>query len=68
MGFEIGPHSISPAWNFEKFPLGSGQADFRTYDAGHPSVFGEVQVSKQLLDRDLQQRTLGFRAGYLRWQ
>jgi len=28
-------------------------------------VFGEVLVSKQLLDRDLKQQTRGFRAGYL---
>jgi hypothetical protein len=30
-------------------------------------LFGEVKVSKQLLDRDLKQRTLGFRAGYLKY-
>src|SRR5437899_2934428 len=30
-----------------------------------PTVFGEVPVRKQLLDRDWKQQTRGFRAGYL---
>jgi hypothetical protein len=36
-----------------------------SYDPSHPTLFGEVRVSKQLLDRDLAQQTVGFRAGYL---
>ncbi|HYK91547.1 MAG TPA: polysaccharide deacetylase family protein [Acidobacteriota bacterium] len=67
MGFEIGSHSVSHAWKFEEFPLGSPKIDFQSYDALHPTVFGEVRVSKQLLDRDLHRGTVGFRSGYLRY-
>ncbi len=67
MGFEIGSHSVSHSWTFEEIPAGSPEVDFRSYDAAHPSVFGEVRVSKELLDRDLNQQTKGFRSGYLRY-
>ena len=67
MGFEIGSHSVSHSWTFEEIPTGSPEVGFRNYDAAHPSVFGEVRVSKELLDSDLAQRTTGFRSGYLRY-
>ncbi len=67
MGFEVGSHSVSHAWTFENIPVGSPESNFQDYDATHPTVFGEVRVSKQLLDRDLGQKTTGFRAGYLRY-
>ncbi len=67
MGFEIGSHSVSHAWTFDEIPVGSSEAEFQSYDVTHPTIFGEVRVSKQLLDRDLSQKTEGFRAGYLRY-
>ena len=67
LGFEIGSHSVSHRLSFEEFPIGSPDVDPTNYDPSHPTIFGEVRVSKQLLDRDLQQRTVGFRAGYLRY-
>ncbi len=67
LGFEVGSHSVSHAWKFEDFPLGSPTVDFKNYDPSRPSIFGEVRVSKQLLDRDLGQATVGFRSGYLRY-
>jgi len=67
MGFEVGSHSVSHSLTFEKFPVGSDQVARASYDPGRPTVFGEVRVSQQLLDRDLAQKTAGFRAGYLRY-
>lgn len=65
MGFEIGSHSVSHSKAFETFPVGSPQVDRKSYQPDHPTIFGEVKVSKQLLDRDLQQQTVLFRAGEL---
>ncbi len=67
MGFEIGSHSVSHSLSFENFPVGSPEVKPASYDPNHPTVFGEVRASKQLLDRDLRQQTVGFRAGYLRF-
>jgi peptidoglycan/xylan/chitin deacetylase (PgdA/CDA1 family) len=67
MGFEVGSHSVSHTWTFHEIPTGSPEVNFQSYDTAHPTVFGEVRVSKELLDRDLQQQTTGFRAGYLRY-
>ncbi len=67
MGFEVGSHSVSHSLTFDSFPAGKPIDDPREYDPAHPTIFGEVQVSKQLLDRDLHQRTVGFRSGYLRY-
>jgi len=67
LGFEIGSHSVSHAWTFEEIPVGSPDVNFESYDVAHSTVFGEVRVSKELLDRDLNQRTTGFRSGYLRY-
>ncbi|HEX4602100.1 MAG TPA: polysaccharide deacetylase family protein [Gemmatimonadales bacterium] len=67
LGFEVGSHSVSHAQAFDKFPVGSASVTQRDYDPSRPSIFGEVRVSKQLLDRDLHQQTEGFRAGYLRF-
>jgi peptidoglycan/xylan/chitin deacetylase (PgdA/CDA1 family) len=65
LGFEVASHTVSHSLRFEEFPVGSPQVDPTHYDPSHPTVFGEVRVSKQLLDRDLQQQTVGFRSGYL---
>ncbi len=67
MGFEVGSHSVSHAWTFHEIPVGSPEVNFQSYDTARPTVFGEVRVSKELLDRDLHQQTTGFRAGYLRY-
>jgi peptidoglycan/xylan/chitin deacetylase (PgdA/CDA1 family) len=66
-GFEVGSHSVSHSLAFEDFPPGSPQVDLSDYDPARPTIYGEVRVSKQLLDRDLRQRTVGFRSGYLRF-
>jgi peptidoglycan/xylan/chitin deacetylase (PgdA/CDA1 family) len=65
LGFEVASHSVSHSLRFEAFPVGSPNVNAMNYDTKHPSLFGEVSVSKQLLDRDLQQQTAGFRSGYL---
>jgi peptidoglycan/xylan/chitin deacetylase (PgdA/CDA1 family) len=65
LGFEVASHSVSHSLHFEAFPTGSPDVKPTNYDPSHPTLFGEVSVSKQLLDRDLQQQTAGFRSGYL---
>jgi hypothetical protein len=65
LGFEVASHSVSHSLRFEEFPVGSPDVTPATYDPSHPTLFGEVSVSKQLLDHDLQQKTAGFRSGYL---
>jgi peptidoglycan/xylan/chitin deacetylase (PgdA/CDA1 family) len=65
LGFEVASHSVSHSLRFEAFPIGSADVNPTNYDPSHPTLFGEVSVSKQLLDRDLQQQTAGFRSGYL---
>jgi peptidoglycan/xylan/chitin deacetylase (PgdA/CDA1 family) len=65
LGFEVASHSVSHSLRFEQFPVGSADVNPTNYDPSHPTLFGEVSVSKQMLDRDLQQQTAGFRSGYL---
>jgi hypothetical protein len=74
-GASIGSHSIIHSRSFNHFELGSGTETFATYrphatgfdTASGATVFGEVIVSKQLLDGELQgQKTTMFRAGHLR--
>jgi hypothetical protein len=75
-GFELGSHSVSHALTFNKFPKGTGLEIFRDYhpriawgskDYSDGTVFGEVRVSKQLLDGEIPgQHTIFFRAGHLR--
>jgi peptidoglycan/xylan/chitin deacetylase (PgdA/CDA1 family) len=65
LGFEVASHSVSHSLRFEQFPVGQADVNPTSYDPSHPTLFGEVSVSKQLLDRDLQQQTTGFRSGYL---
>ena len=66
-GFEVGSHSVSHSRVFDEFPVGSSDVDRASYRFEEPTLFGEVRVSKELLDRDIGQRTVGFRAGYLRY-
>lgn len=65
LGFEVASHSVSHSLRFEQFPVGSADVNPTNYNPSHPTLFGEVSVSKQMLDRDLQQQTAGFRSGYL---
>ena len=74
-GFSIGSHSVIHSRGFNKFELGTGSETFATYQprgtgfdsATGASVFGEIRVSKQLLDGELPgQQTVFFRAGHLR--
>jgi hypothetical protein len=74
-GFSIGSHSVIHSRGFNHFKLGSGTETFAAYrphgtgfdTASGATVFGEVLVSKQLLDGELTgQQTTFFRAGHLR--
>jgi hypothetical protein len=76
-GFDIESHSVVHALSFNHFPLGNGNEQYPQY---HPAlgwldqnpyhgatVFGELLVSKSILDGDLPGHdTLFFRAGHLR--
>jgi len=74
-GSSIGSHSIIHSRGFNKFDLGTGHEDYSTYQprglgfdtASGATVFGEVRVSKELLDGEVPgQETIFFRAGHLR--
>jgi len=74
-GFSIGSHSVMHARGFNAFELGPGSETLASYrpkalDLEHAAggtVFGEVRVSKSLLDGEIPgQRTILFRAGHLR--
>ena len=71
----MGSHSIIHSRGFNKFELGSGRETYANYHprglgydtASGATVFGEVRVSKELLDGQIQdQNTVFFRAGHLR--
>ena len=75
LGFSIGSHSVIHSRGFNHFKLGRGTETFAAYrphgtgfdTASGATVFGEVVVSKQLLDGELTgQKTAFFRAGHLR--
>jgi hypothetical protein len=75
LAFSIGSHSIIHSRGFNKFELGAGTETLATYKprgtgfdtATGATVFGEIRVSKQLLDGQLPgQQTVFFRAGHLR--
>jgi hypothetical protein len=74
-GSTLGSHSIIHSRGFNKFDLGSGHEVYPSYHplglgfdtASGATVFGEVRVSKQLLDGEIPtQDTTFFRAGHLR--
>jgi len=66
-GFDLGSHTVSHLKAFNRFPVGDTATRFATYQpARAPTVFGEIEVSKELLDRDIPgQHTIAFRAGEL---
>ncbi|HTQ87679.1 MAG TPA: hypothetical protein VMI93_15775 [Candidatus Solibacter sp.] len=74
-GFPMGTHSIIHSRAFNGFELGSGAETYASYNprgtgrdtATGATVFGEVRVSRELLDGNVPgQHTLFFRAGHLR--
>ena len=74
-GSTVGSHSIIHSRGFNKFELGSGHEIYPSYQprglgfdtASGATVFGEVRVSKELLDGEIPgQDTIFFRAGHLR--
>lgn len=74
-GSSIGSHSIIHSRGFNKFDSGTGHETYSTYQprglgfdtASGATVFGEVRVSKELLDGEVPgQTTIFFRAGHLR--
>jgi len=69
LGGDIGSHTVTHSIIFEKFPAGSINTTRRNYKIiVSPTVFGEVKVSKELLDSDIpSQNTISFRSGYLRY-
>ena len=74
-GFPMGTHSIIHSRAFNHFELGTGAETYASY---HPrgtgantatgaTVFGEIRVSRELLDGNVSgQHTVFFRAGHLR--
>ncbi len=74
-GSSIGSHSVIHSRGFNRFDLGTGHETYSTYQprglgfdtASGATVFGEVRVSKELLDGGVPaQQTTFFRAGHLR--
>jgi hypothetical protein len=74
-GSTVGSHSIIHSRGFNKFELGSGHETYPSYQprglgfdtASGATVFGEVRVSKELLDGEIPgQDTIFFRAWHLR--
>ncbi len=69
LGGDIGSHTVTHSIIFEKFPVGSSNTTRSNYKViTAPTVFGEVKVSKELLDHDIMsQNTIAFRSGNLRY-
>jgi hypothetical protein len=74
-GSSLGSHSVIHSRGFNKFDLGSGRETYSSYQprglgfdtASGATVFGEIRVSKELLDGNIDgQNTIFFRAGHLR--
>lgn len=66
-GYDIGSHSVSHAKYFAKIPERGKFDNLKSYNPTEfKSVYGELTVSKALLDRDIPgQNTISFRAGNL---
>lgn len=72
-GMEIGSHSVSHSNLFSDFPLGSGSERYPGYQprvrsatlTEGASIFGELRVSKYLLEQTSGQEVVSFRPGYL---
>jgi len=75
-GFDVQSHSVSHCDRFDRFARGTGDETFNHYQpyvgeenqCPRGTVFGEVRVSKELLDGELPgQTTVFFRAGHLKF-
>lgn len=75
-GFDVESHTVIHSRSFNHFAIGTGQETYANYrpravnstDAIDGSVFGEVRVSKELLDGAIPgHHTIFFRAGHLRF-
>lgn len=66
-GADIASHSVSHDLHFSQSLLGDPDVDFSSYrPSSEVTVYGEVKVSKEILDRDIPGlNTLSFRAGHL---
>lgn len=73
-GFDLGSHAVIHPHVFQEFPLGTGEETFASYRPYARSarqglgatLFGEVRVSKELLDGEIpDQHTIFFRAAHL---
>lgn len=66
-GWDIGSHSVSHAKDFGTLPVGDPGISIADYQPNNlKTIYGEVLISKQLLDRDIPgQNTVSFRAGDL---
>jgi peptidoglycan/xylan/chitin deacetylase (PgdA/CDA1 family) len=68
LGGDIGSHTVSHSITLDKFPDGSASVTRSSYrPETAPTLFGEVKVSKEILDRDIPQNTVSYRSGYLRY-
>lgn len=67
LGAEIGSHSVVHSLNFGNLPQGTPKVAKHSYQPlENPTVLGEVKVSKELLDKDIQgQNTVSYRSGHL---
>jgi len=74
LGFEIGSHTVEHTANFNKLPVGTCTESYPSYrpysisytvDKGHPTLCGEVKVSKELLLGIGVNRVVSFRSGEL---
>jgi peptidoglycan/xylan/chitin deacetylase (PgdA/CDA1 family) len=66
-GWDIGSHTVSHYGGLHSAPEGDRAVTFRSYEPQKSvTVYGEVRVSKELLDRAVPgQNTIAFRAGEL---
>lgn len=67
LGGEIGSHSVIHSLNFGTLPQGTPEVTRLSYQPlKNPTVLGEIKVSKELLDADIQrQNTVSYRSGHL---
>jgi peptidoglycan/xylan/chitin deacetylase (PgdA/CDA1 family) len=69
LGGDIESHSVNHSIQFNLFETGSPNVNRKNYQPlESPSIFGELVVSKEILDTDLPaQNTVAFRAGNLKF-
>jgi len=67
LGGEIGSHTVIHSQKVDTFPLGNPRVTRGSYEPlKNPTVYGEVRVSKELLDKDIrEQNTVSYRSGHL---